>query len=127
MTDLLFAYGTLAPADPETAARGSWEPDMVRGRLFDLGPYPALVNLDDPSAGWVPGYVREVETDLLTGQLDAYEGVAEGPYRRESTITRAGRRVWIYVYGSPLPPEARGPIEQWDGPRVAFPVSDCSE
>src|SRR4051812_6485646 len=37
---LLFAYGTLAPGGPEEAALDGWTADAVRGRLFDLGPYP---------------------------------------------------------------------------------------
>jgi gamma-glutamylcyclotransferase (GGCT)/AIG2-like uncharacterized protein YtfP len=119
MAARLFAYGTLAPNSPEEAARGGWEPDQVRGRLFDLGPYPALVDCDDPTADWVEGYVREVGRYELAGSLDYYEGVAQGLYRRVETTTRGGRRVWVYVYARPLPPEARGPLTRWDGPRAA--------
>jgi gamma-glutamylcyclotransferase (GGCT)/AIG2-like uncharacterized protein YtfP len=118
MTTILFAYGTLAPDSPEAAARGGWAPDEVRGRLYDLGPYPALVGCDDPDSGWVDGYVREVDEAMLSGRLDAYEGVHEGQYRRVVATTRAGRQVWVYVYARPLPPEARGPLERWDGPRA---------
>ncbi len=118
MPTLLFAYGTLAPESPETAARRGWEPDQVRGRLYDLYPLPALADLDGPEAGWVEGYVRPVSAYDLSGRLDTYEGVGEGLYRRALTTTRAGRRVWLYVYARPLPPKARGPITRWDGPRV---------
>jgi gamma-glutamylcyclotransferase (GGCT)/AIG2-like uncharacterized protein YtfP len=121
MTTLLFAYGTLTPDGPEAAARDGWEPDMVRGRLYDLGPYPALVDLDDPGAGWVEGYTRAVDLAILEGPLDAYEGVADGPYRRTLVTTRAGCRAWVYVHDRPLPPGARGPITRWDGRRVPFP------
>ena len=51
-----------------------WVPDAVRGRLYDLGPYPGLFDLDDPSAGWALGYVRPVTRDELEGPLDEYEG-----------------------------------------------------
>jgi gamma-glutamylcyclotransferase (GGCT)/AIG2-like uncharacterized protein YtfP len=119
MTTLLFAYGTLSPADPEAAARLGWTSDMIRGRLFDLGPYPTVADLNDPEADWVAGSVRALEPGELA-RLDEYEGVAEGFYRRESTITQAGREVWVYLYAKPLPPEARGPIDRWDGPRVDF-------
>src|SRR4051812_14226585 len=101
---LLFAYGTLAPDGLEAAARGGWVADSVRGRLFDLGPYPALVDLDDPAAGWVQGYVRGVTPAELAGRLDAYEGVDDGLYRRVAATTRGGRRAWVYVYARPLPP-----------------------
>jgi gamma-glutamylcyclotransferase (GGCT)/AIG2-like uncharacterized protein YtfP len=113
MTHFLFAYGTLAPREPGQG----WVSDAVRGRLYDLGDYPALVDHDDPEAGWVEGYVREVEERELSGRLDAYEGVEEGLYQRIAATSRAGRQVWVYVYARPLPPHARGPLTRWDGPR----------
>ena len=119
MTTTLFAYGTLGPDGPEAAAKG-WTPDSVRGRLFDLGTYPALVDSDDPHAGWVDGHVCEVDPDILAGALDAYEGVPEGLYRRDEVTTRSGRRAWVYVYARPVPPGARGPLDRWDGRRARF-------
>ncbi len=109
MTSYLFAYGTLMPRGQEAALAEGWRPDAVRGRLYDLGPYPALVDLDDRAAGWVEGFVRPVErTDLV--QFDHYEDVDGGLYRREETTTRDNMRVWVYVYAGALPPEARGPL-----------------
>jgi indolepyruvate decarboxylase len=119
MSHRIFAYGTLMPADPEAAEHPGWQRDAVRGRLFDLGPYPALVDLDDPSAGWVEGFVRPVEVNELESRLDPWEGVAEGLYRRVETTTRASCRVWVYVYNRPLPPGARGPFARWEGRRRA--------
>src|ERR1700677_3715399 len=78
MTSLLFAYGTLMPADSAAAERDGWRPDAVRGRLFDLGPYPALVDLDDPGAGWVEGFVRPVDLEELETRLDPWEEVDKG-------------------------------------------------
>jgi gamma-glutamylcyclotransferase (GGCT)/AIG2-like uncharacterized protein YtfP len=115
--ELLFTYGTLAPEDPEGAIRDGWTPDLVRGRLFDLGPYPALVDVDDPAAGWVEGYVRLVDPEALAGPLDDYEGVAEGRYRRVAVTTHAGRRAWVYVYARPVPSAAPGPLVRWEGRR----------
>lgn len=117
MADWLFAYGTLAPDGPEAAERGGWEPDMVRGRLYDLGTYPALVDADDPGADWVAGHVRPVEPSEFSATLDDYEGVPQGLYRRARATTRGGREVWVYLYARPLPAGARGPIDRWDGPR----------
>ena len=111
---LLFAYGTLGPG-PSGDARG-WVADRVRGRLFDLGPYPALVDPDDPGAGWVEGYVREVDRIELARDLDPYEGVDEGLYRRVALTTEAGRHAWVYVYARPLPVRAVGPLTRWVGP-----------
>lgn len=112
----LFAYGTLAPDGPCAAARGGWMADMVRGRLYDVGPYPALVDTDDPAAGWVGGFARAVARAELEGPLDFYEGVHEGLYRRVAVTTRGGLGVWVYVFARPLPPSAR-PIDRWDGRR----------
>src|SRR4051794_22213947 len=105
---LLFAYGTLAPGCPGEASLGGWVADAVRGRLFDLGPYPALVDVDAgaPGSAWVEGFVRAVDLAELTGRLDPYEGVDDGLYRRIATTTRGGRRVWVYVYERPIPPGA---------------------
>ena len=115
----LFAYGTLAPDGPEAATRGGWIADRVRGRLFDLGPYPALIDPEEPDAGWVEGYVRSIDPGELLRRLDAYEGVEEGLYRRLIVTTQGGREAWVYVYARPLPSTARGPMDRWDGPRVA--------
>jgi gamma-glutamylcyclotransferase (GGCT)/AIG2-like uncharacterized protein YtfP len=110
---LLFVYGTLAPANSALALATGWAADRVRGRLFDLGPYPALVDWDDPEAGWIDGYVRRVDRRELEERLDPYEGVAEGLYRRLPVMTAAGRLAWVYVYPHPLPQGARGPLERW--------------
>jgi gamma-glutamylcyclotransferase (GGCT)/AIG2-like uncharacterized protein YtfP len=113
---LLFAYGTLGPAEPRQADRDGWVADRLRGRLYDLGPYPALVECGDAEAGWVDGYVRSVDAAELSARLDPYEGVDEGLYRRVATTTEAGRRVWVYVYARELPPGARGPLVRWERP-----------
>lgn len=64
---LLFAYGTLAPETSDVASLEGWMADAVRGRLYDLEAYPALVDHDDQDADWVEGYVRPVSLDQLTG------------------------------------------------------------
>lgn len=116
---LLFAYGTLGPSDSRSVVRDGWDSDAVRGRLFDLGAYPALVDWDDPRAGWVEGHVREVDPIELQQRLDPYEGVSEGLFRRLVLRTRSGRVVWVYVYPHPVPGTAVGPLPRWDGPRLA--------
>jgi gamma-glutamylcyclotransferase (GGCT)/AIG2-like uncharacterized protein YtfP len=119
---LLFAYGTLAPESLESAVRDGWVPDRVRGRLYDLGPYPALFDCGDVTASWVDGYVRSVEADELIRRLDPYEAVDEGLYRRVTATTEAGRLVWVYVYARALPPGARGPLARWERARSAWRV-----
>jgi len=112
--ELLFAYGTLGPVGPD---RAGWVADAVRGRLFDLGPYPALVDWDDPTSPWVDGYVRSVDQVELLERLDPYEGVDEGYYMRVAVRTRHRRWAWVYTYPHPLPPGARGPLARWVRPR----------
>jgi gamma-glutamylcyclotransferase (GGCT)/AIG2-like uncharacterized protein YtfP len=115
MSSQLFAYGTLMPRDASEAVAGGWSADAVTGRLYDMGPYPALVDLDDPTAGWVEGYLREVDPAELEA-LDRYEEVGVGPYRRVQTQTRDGVLAWVYVYFETLPQETRGPLACWKAP-----------
>jgi gamma-glutamylcyclotransferase (GGCT)/AIG2-like uncharacterized protein YtfP len=121
----LFTYGTLSPADP-TEADG-WHADAVRGRMFRLGDFPGLTDIDDPSAEWVEGAWRLVDTGELEGRLDRYEEVDEGIFRRVRVETRGGLSVWVYIYALPIPDEirARGPIARWDGRRV--PIDETPE
>ncbi|HWE37530.1 MAG TPA: gamma-glutamylcyclotransferase family protein [Isosphaeraceae bacterium] len=119
--DLLFAYGTLGPSSDEEARRGGWVADAVRGRLFDLGPYPGLVDCGVESAGWVEGHVRRVELRELVERLDPYEGVEEGLYRRIVARTRGGRAAWVYEFAGRLPADARGPLRRWRGRDDEYP------
>jgi len=118
MPSFLFAYGTLAPADPETALASGWNADAVRGRLFDLGPFPALVDLDDAEAPWIDGFVYSPVSEELIRRLDLYEGVDEGLYSRVAVTTQSGRSAWVYIYARPLPSSAKGPLTRWNGPRI---------
>jgi gamma-glutamylcyclotransferase (GGCT)/AIG2-like uncharacterized protein YtfP len=111
----LFCYGTLGPAFPRGRGFRDWVADAVRGRLYDLGPHPALVDCDDPTAGWVEGHVRATDLTELTQVLDPYEGMAEGQFRRVLVRTRGGRSAWVYVFAGCLPQYARGPLERWPG------------
>ena len=85
MITRLFAYGTLLPGLAPTAMREVVERmrpvglAAVRGRLFDLGPYPGLVL--DAVAGSVQGQLLEVPDEPeLWLRMDAYEGfVPEDP------------------------------------------------
>lgn len=117
----IFFYGTLMQgfALRERAGIESWIRfagcGAVRGALFDLGPYPALV------AG--PGTVRGevylcVDPRRLLPRADALERFdpsrpRAGEYRRESMTARLddGRTlpVWAYVYNRPLGTAARVP------------------
>lgn len=110
---LLFAYGTLGPTNLEAATRDGWVDDAVRGRLFDVGPYPALVELNGRDARWVEGFVRAVSERELLERLDPYEAVDQGLYERVVATTRKGRRVWVYIYARALPSDARELFKPW--------------
>jgi gamma-glutamylcyclotransferase (GGCT)/AIG2-like uncharacterized protein YtfP len=109
---LLFAYGQLQPGlkQPRSLSR-AW-PDRVRGMLYDLGPFPAAVKVG-AAEQWLGGYVLEITEVELVGELDPYEQVHKGLYRRIQTVTQAGFEVWIYEYAQPVPVGAVGPIDCW--------------
>lgn len=104
----LFAYGTLASDSPgallddcERVGTG-----VVRGTLYDLGGYPALLlSGDDP----VSGVIWRCPFDRL-GALDRYEGTDEGLFRR-AAVEVGGHACWVYVagpkLGARLVPDAR--------------------
>lgn len=80
----------------------------VRGKLFDLGEYPAGVKSNDNSfiVGELYCITKESETDWAIAQLDDYEGVFAEPhetplYKRELTDVYIGNEItqaWIYWY-----------------------------
>jgi gamma-glutamylcyclotransferase (GGCT)/AIG2-like uncharacterized protein YtfP len=99
----LFIYGTLLPdlvrppLDALVARLASLGPATVRGRLFDLGPYPGLV-LDDAALP-VHGELLALPDDPdVLRVLDDYEGSCL--YRRvecRATTAHAGTAsCWVY-------------------------------
>lgn len=89
----------------------------VRGKLFDLGEYPAGVKSNENSfiVGELYRVTNENETDWAIAQLDDYEGVFAEPgeeslYKRETVDVHLDNQItkaWIYWYsgdvrGKPL-------------------------
>jgi gamma-glutamylcyclotransferase (GGCT)/AIG2-like uncharacterized protein YtfP len=100
----LFAYGSLK--SPYTGAARTLLAGcerigeaIIRGTLYDLGEFPALL-LDgsDP----VPGVLWRCPADRLA-DLDAYEGVDSGLFRRVAARV-SGHACWVYVAGPRLGP-----------------------
>jgi gamma-glutamylcyclotransferase (GGCT)/AIG2-like uncharacterized protein YtfP len=91
---------------------GRYRRDRIHGELYDLGPYPAACNVGK-CAGWFGGTVLEIDEHELVNDLDRFEGVAQGEYRRIRTVTESGLEVWVYEYARPIPEHAIGPIAQW--------------
>jgi gamma-glutamylcyclotransferase (GGCT)/AIG2-like uncharacterized protein YtfP len=115
----LFAYGTLMSvaevarmgADQRARLKREGEslgPATIAGRLYDLGPYPALVSPLGGVSGRVYGEVfRLADAGASLAWLDAYEGIVEGAPEK-SEYERALRTVriasgdelaaWVYLY-----------------------------
>ncbi|HEX4326065.1 MAG TPA: gamma-glutamylcyclotransferase family protein [Burkholderiales bacterium] len=106
--DLLFVYGTLRAGGSNDIARIApaarrFADARVRGRLYDLGAYPAL--LLDTGADWVAGELYEIPPPAWPA-LDALEEPVtpvrpDGEYLKvEAPVELAGgsrRTVWVYV------------------------------
>ena len=113
MAEHLFVYGTLRADTGHPAAgllaRRAREVGfgLLRGRLYDLGAYPAAVRSPEPEHR-VRGLVYRLEPgvrETLLAELDAYEG---GQYRREvaTVVLESGEAVsaWVYLYARTPPP-----------------------
>jgi gamma-glutamylaminecyclotransferase len=104
----LFLYGTLrrgGSAHHRLAGQRFLGEARTAGGygLFRLSGYPGLVPVPEHVEG-VVGEVWEVDAAALA-RLDAYEGVSEGLYRRETVPLRApfdGAGVEAYVYARPV-------------------------
>ena len=113
--DYIFVYGTLR-RDCTTGAHQTYLANAeficnakVRGRLYRVSYYPALV-LDD-SADWVLGEVYLLPSANLLQLLDIYEECTypsqpEQEYQRKKVdvVTQAGKLIsaWIYSYQHPI-------------------------
>jgi len=110
MVEYLFVYGTLRSGYNNRYARLLRRQGQmlgiarVRGRLNDLGRYPAL----SPTQGhddWVTGEIYLLRTPIsLLGKLDAYEGPSY-PRVRMPVALDDGRRLpaWLYEVRRALP------------------------
>jgi gamma-glutamylcyclotransferase (GGCT)/AIG2-like uncharacterized protein YtfP len=127
-TPRLFVYGTLRAgsrhpmaaylrAHATHAGRAT-----LRGRLYDMGPYPGAV-LSDDAADAVVGDVYELHpetADRVMAELDDYEGmnVEDAAYtRREAeAVLESGEAVkcWVYVYVLPTEHLARIASGDWE-------------
>lgn len=115
-TGFLFVYGTLRsegdlPMYQEIMRHADYAGEaMVPGRLYDLGPYPALVPAAEEGSGYnVVGELYRLHPDYreeMLQRLDVYEGVPDQLYRREqwTALREDGHEVaaWVYVYDRPL-------------------------
>ncbi len=117
MANYLFVYGTLTRSGsahallPKQTARFLGTAS-VRGRLFDLGQYPALV-LEHKSEDQVHGEIYELLDEAVLATLDEYEDYRAGDkgslfvrveawvigmIRREKGNEIRPMMAWAYVY-----------------------------
>ena len=114
----VFVYGTLRSAAAGAGGRGLLRggervgEGVVRGTLYDLGDYPALLL---GGGDTVRGEIWRFPTDRLP-LLDRYEATEAGLFRRIA-VEVAGIPCWVYVagprLGPRLTPEARVPGTEW--------------
>jgi gamma-glutamylcyclotransferase (GGCT)/AIG2-like uncharacterized protein YtfP len=107
---LLVLYGTLRRGEGPHRALGLERrlrylmPCVVRGRLFDLGPYPGFAAGDS----LVHGELFEPLDDAILANLDAFEeydpvAPANSPFVRESTaLVGSPLAAFIYRYTGPV-------------------------
>jgi gamma-glutamylcyclotransferase (GGCT)/AIG2-like uncharacterized protein YtfP len=85
-------------------------PATVRGRLYDLGAYPAAM-LDGSNDSRIRGQLVEIDEESVWQELDRYEscprpGEDDGLFRRVCTTATVslGQTMdcWIYVYNRDL-------------------------
>jgi len=101
----VFVYGTLLTGESNHAIIAPYvlavAPGHVRGWLYDVGEYPALVLDDDGQE--IEGEWLELSDEALVpmDELEGYGGVdADNDYERVlvSDSRNAGQSGWIYVW-----------------------------
>lgn len=113
----LFTYGSLKSGHPpsDTLLRGCARVGAgeVRGTLYDVGDYPALL-LD--GVGVTRGEVWRCPAERLL-DLDRYEGVEDRLFRR-AAVKVGEVACWVYVAGARLGgrlvPDARIESGEWN-------------
>jgi gamma-glutamylcyclotransferase (GGCT)/AIG2-like uncharacterized protein YtfP len=104
----VFVYGTLLVGESNHHVVSSYllevQPGTIRGRLYDVGPYPALVRTHDEHV--VEGEWIEV-TEVGLAAMDILETYyspdhADNEYERiwvkDATLEKEG---WVYCYPNP--------------------------
>jgi len=106
----LFLYGTLMRGGAAHASFSLHErlahvaDASVRGRLYDLGGYPGLVDGD----GRVKGEVHRILDPAVLAELDRYEACdplheeTSEYVRRAIALPALGIEAWVYLYRGPL-------------------------
>jgi gamma-glutamylcyclotransferase (GGCT)/AIG2-like uncharacterized protein YtfP len=122
MNDKLFVYGTLLDEDNKYGVylrdnSKFFSTGKLKGRLFDIGEYPAAI-LEPTVDAYIYGIILQMDEPVpILSLLDMYEGFgADQPQPNEfiRTLTDAETdngpvTCWIYLYN--LPTDNLTPIE----------------
>ena len=132
--DRVFVYGTLKRGE---AREKCWprrplsvEPATVRGRLYDLGPYPALIEGAETVAGELWNFAAEDLSPTLAAldEIEGYRGREEDQYRRvviQCRLPGGEVAAWTYLFSrlqdiaraTKIPPDENG-VRRWSKPDV---------
>lgn len=114
----VFVYGTLLVGQPNHRVAEPYllhvQPGRVRGRLYDVGAFPALVL--DPDGREIEGEWFEVTPEGLRAmdRLEGYRGPGQKNFYERVWVrdARDDREGWVYVW-----PDSRGcpeiPVGSW--------------
>jgi len=124
----LFVYGTLRkgfdlPLQKKIKGDIEWlGPSVIRGKLYDMGKYPAALPLEKNEKSKIKGEVIKINhPEKVLKLLDRYEGydpkkIKNSEYYRqkEKLVLENGKRVdaWVYWYNQPV--EGKKRIRHYD-------------
>jgi gamma-glutamylcyclotransferase (GGCT)/AIG2-like uncharacterized protein YtfP len=114
----LFVYGTLwqgfdLPVNKKISENIEWlGPSEIRGRLYDIGDYPAALPSDKNGKSVIKGEVLKInDPEKVLKVLDRYEGynpkkLSNSEYYRnkEKVLLPNGKKIeaWVYWYNFPV-------------------------
>lgn len=129
-SQFLFVYGTLKKGQ---SAHQLLEPrarfvcsGLMRGRLYDLGPYPVAQKASGPGQEFAGELYELNDPSALLDALDRYEGAGEhaagerGYFRSRADVLGCDRRTyraWVYLYAGGVDQSRR--IGEWDPSAIA--------
>lgn len=120
----IFVYGTLRTEYGSIGQRVC--SDSVRGAILDLGAFPGYFNTNSLPEGSglvesdVIGEVIAIHPTTLS-QLDFYEGVDRGLYRRIKVTTKNGHKCFIYEFNPEmLDNQLLSPYQILDGDWIEY-------
>lgn len=109
-TTFIFVYGRLEVGeDLEPSAIKSSTKDTITGECYDLGEYPAAINIGH-SHYFIRGETLEIEESELA-DLDDVEGGED--YKRIKVVTELGYDAWVYQWIRAIPDSAKL-ITSWE-------------